>query len=241
MMILQQIQIYRWRREIICRIRVFSSKLALCIKWPKYWNFSFSISPSSEYSGLISFRIDWFDLLAVQGTLKSLLQHHSLKASILLCSAFFMAHLSHAYMTKTIACYKNKLEHMRLGWHPAPAWDTHQLLSHVDAPDTGRVVTGSMMGNLDAEGHWRHSNRKFQHHLVFCVWLNTECTSSQHWMLCGGWISSICSSNSVLWSSFSILLFSAPILNHFIFFSCLWIFTLKLWQKAMAPHSSTVA
>ena len=85
--------------------RVFSTELALWIRWPKYWSFSFSISPSNEYSGLISFRTDWFDLLAVQGTLKSLLQHHSSKASILWCSAFFMAQLSHSYMTtgKTIA------------------------------------------------------------------------------------------------------------------------------------------
>ena len=84
-------------------IRVFSNESALHIRWPKYW--SFSISPSSEYSGLISFRIDWSDLLAVQGILKSLLQHHSSKASILKHSAFFMAHLSHPYMTigKTIA------------------------------------------------------------------------------------------------------------------------------------------
>ena len=82
-----------------------SSESALRIKWPKYWSFKFSISPSSEYSGLISFRIYWFDLLAVQGTLKSLLQHHSLKASILPHSTFFMVQLSHAYMTtgKTIA------------------------------------------------------------------------------------------------------------------------------------------
>ena len=71
----------------------------LCIRWPKYWNFSFSISPYNEYSGLVSFRMDWFDLLAVQGTLKSLLQHHSSKASILQCSAFFMVQLSHPYMT----------------------------------------------------------------------------------------------------------------------------------------------
>ena len=78
-------------------IRAFSSKSALPIKWPKYW--SFSISPSNEYSGLISFRIDWFVLLAVQGTLKSLLQHHSLKASVLQCSAFFMVQLAHVYMT----------------------------------------------------------------------------------------------------------------------------------------------
>ena len=83
----------------------FSSESVLCIKWPKYWSFSFSISPSHEYSGLISFRIDWLDLLAVQGTLKSLLQHQSSKASILRRSAFFMVQLSHPYMTtgKTIA------------------------------------------------------------------------------------------------------------------------------------------
>ena len=85
-------------------IRVFSSKSVLCIRCPKYWSFSFSLSPSSEYSGLISLMIDWLDLLAVQGTLKSLLQHHSSKALILWCSAFFRVHLSHPYMTtgKTI-------------------------------------------------------------------------------------------------------------------------------------------
>ena len=80
-------------------IRVFSNESALCIRWPKYWSFSFSISPSNEYSGLISFRMDWLDLLAVQGTLKSLLQHHSSKASILQCSAFFIVQISHPYMT----------------------------------------------------------------------------------------------------------------------------------------------
>ena len=80
-------------------IRVFSNKLALCIRWPKYWSFSFSSSPWNEYSGLISFRIDWFDLLAVQGTLKSLLQPHSLKASVIQCSVFFMVQFSHPYMT----------------------------------------------------------------------------------------------------------------------------------------------
>ena len=85
--------------------RVFSNESVLCIRWPKYWSFSFSTSPSNEYSGLISFRRDWLDLLAVQGTLKSLLQHHSSKASILWCSAFFIVQLSHVYMTtgKTIA------------------------------------------------------------------------------------------------------------------------------------------
>jgi len=79
--------------SIFPSIRVFSNESALCIRWPKYWSFSFSISPSNEYSGLISFRIDWFDLLAVQETLKSLLQHHSSKASILWCSAFFKVQL----------------------------------------------------------------------------------------------------------------------------------------------------
>ena len=80
-------------------IRVFSNQSAFCIRGPKYWNFSFSISPSNEYSGLISFRMDWFNLLAVQGTLRSLLQHHSSKTSVLWHSAFFMVQLSHPYMT----------------------------------------------------------------------------------------------------------------------------------------------
>ena len=86
-------------------IRVFSNESALCIRWPKYWSFSFNISPSNEYSGLSPFRMDWLDLLAVQGTLKSLLQHHSSKASILQFSAFFIVQLSHPYMItgKTIA------------------------------------------------------------------------------------------------------------------------------------------
>ena len=103
------------RHFILCRpllllpippsIRVFSNESTLHMRWPKYWSFSFSISPSNEYSGLVSFRMDWLDLLAVQGTLKSLLQHHSSKASILRCSAFFIVQLSHPYMTtgKTIA------------------------------------------------------------------------------------------------------------------------------------------
>ena len=80
-------------------IRVFSNESVLHMRWPKYWSFSFSISPSNKYLGLISFRMDWLDLLAVQGTLKSLLQHHSSKASILRCSAFFTVQLSHPYMT----------------------------------------------------------------------------------------------------------------------------------------------
>ena len=85
--------------SIFPSIRVFSNKSALRIRWPKYWSFSFTISPSNEYSGLISFRIDWFDLSAVQGTLKSLLQHHNLKAAILRHSSFFMVQLSHLYVT----------------------------------------------------------------------------------------------------------------------------------------------
>ena len=86
-------------------IRVFSKESVLHVRWPKYWSFSFNISPSNEYTGLISFRMDWLDLLAVQGTLKSLLQHHSSKPSILQCSAFFTVQLSHPYMTtgETIA------------------------------------------------------------------------------------------------------------------------------------------
>ena len=91
--------------SIFPSIRVFSNESTLRMRWPKYWSFSFSISPSNEYSGLISFRMDWLDLLAIRGTLKSLLQHHSSKASILWCSAFFIVQLLHPYMTngKTIA------------------------------------------------------------------------------------------------------------------------------------------
>ena len=85
--------------SIFPSIRVFSNESVLCIRWPKYWSFSFTISPSNEYSGLISFRMDWLDLLAVQGTLKSLPQHHSLRASILRCSASFRVQLLHPYMT----------------------------------------------------------------------------------------------------------------------------------------------
>ena len=91
--------------SIFPSIRVFSNELALRIRWPKYWSFSYNISPSNEHSGLISFRMDWLDLLAVQGTLKSFVQHHSSKISILWCSTFFIVQLSHPYMTtgKTIA------------------------------------------------------------------------------------------------------------------------------------------
>ena len=85
--------------SIFPSIRAFSNEPALCIRWPKYWSLSFNISPSNEHPGLISFRMDWLDLLAVQGTLKSLLQHHSSKASVLLCSAFFIVQLSHPNVT----------------------------------------------------------------------------------------------------------------------------------------------
>ena len=92
--------------SVFPNVRVFSNESVLCIRWPNYWSFSFNISPSSEHPGLISFRMDWLDLLPVQGTLKTcLLQHHSSKASVLLCSAFFIVQLSHLYMTtgRTIA------------------------------------------------------------------------------------------------------------------------------------------
>ena len=112
--------------SIFPSIRVFSNESTLRIRWPEYWSFSFSISPSSDYSGLMSFRVDWLDLLAVQGTLKCLLQHHSSKASILQHSAFFMVQLSHPYMTtgKSIALTRQTfvgkvislLFNMLLGW-----------------------------------------------------------------------------------------------------------------------------
>ena len=92
--------------------RVFSNESALCIRWPKYWSFSFNISPSDEHPGLICFRMDWLDLLAIQGTFKSLLQHHSSKASVLQCSAFFTVQLSHSYMTTE----KSNL------WPQGPLW-----------------------------------------------------------------------------------------------------------------------
>ena len=99
--------------SIFPSIRIFSSESVLCIRWPKYWSFSFSVNPSNEYSGLIFFRTGWLDLLAVQGTLKSLLQHHSSKATILLHSAFFIVQLSYPYMTtgKTIVLTRQTCVH----------------------------------------------------------------------------------------------------------------------------------
>ena len=120
--------------SIFSSIRVFSNESALYIMWPKYWNFSFSISPSSEYSGLISFTINWFDLLAVRVTLKSLLQHHNSKASILWCPAFFMVQLSHPYMptgkttalTKVVSLLFNMLSRFVIAFLPR---SKHVLIS----------------------------------------------------------------------------------------------------------------
>ena len=111
-------------------IGVFSNKLALHIRWPKYWSFSFSISPSNECSGLISFRMDWLDLPSVQGTLKSLLQHHSSKASILRHSAFFMVQLSHLYMT-TITLFHLSPQNKSSRYHSSHFIDEDSLMQQV--------------------------------------------------------------------------------------------------------------
>ena len=137
--------------SIFPSIRVFSSESLLCIRWPKYWSFSSSISPSNEYSGLISFRIDWFDFLAIQGTFKSLLQHHSSKASILWWSAFFMVQLSHPCMTtgKNIALTRwghggeffLNLIHWRMEWQATSVllpWEPHQQYEKAKRYDTER-------------------------------------------------------------------------------------------------------
>ena len=131
--------------SIFASIRVFSNESVLRIRWPNYWSFSFSISPFNEYSGLISFRMDWLDLLAGQGTLKSLFQHHSSKASNLQCSAFFMVQLSHPYITtgKTIALTRwtlvgkvmsllfNTLSWLVIAFLP---WSKHLLISWLQSP-----------------------------------------------------------------------------------------------------------
>ena len=133
-------------------IRIFSNESVLCIRWPKYWSFGFSISSSSEYSGLISFRMDWLDLLAVQGTLKSLLQHHSSKPSIVWLSAFFIVQLSHPYMTtgKTIgltrrtfagkveSLFSNKLSRLVIAFLPR---NKHLLISWLQSPSA--MILGS--------------------------------------------------------------------------------------------------
>ena len=117
---------------ILPSIRVFSNESTLHKRWPKYWSFSFHISPSNEHPGLISFRMDWLDLLAVQGTLKSLLQHHSSKASILWCSAFFIVQLSHPYRTtrKTILSIFNSNGHLQLKGLKKGVKESDQFLNH---------------------------------------------------------------------------------------------------------------
>ena len=131
--------------SIFPSMRVFSSESVICIRWPKYWSCSFNISPSNEYSGPISYRMDWLDLLAVQETLKSLLQHHSSKASILRCSAFFMVQLSHPYMTtgkttgltrrtfvgKVISLLFNMLSRLVMAFLPR---SKHLLISWLQSP-----------------------------------------------------------------------------------------------------------
>ena len=142
-------------------IRVFSNESVLRIKWPKDWSFSFSISPSNEYSGLISFRIDWFDLLAVQGTLKSLLQHHSSKASILQHSAFFVVQLSQPYMTteKTIALTRQTFvsKVMSLSFNMLSRERGYSLHSFLDKQPWSNFVTlkgTSDHGTTVASGRW---------------------------------------------------------------------------------------
>ena len=154
--------------SIFPSIRVFSNESVLHIRWPKYWSFSFSISPSNEYSGLTSFRIDWFDLLAVQGTLKSLLQHLSLKASFLWCSAFFMVQLSHSYMTpgKTIAltgggndkplqysCLKNPTNSMKRQKDYRYLCSCHPVMSDSLQPH-GTLPGSSAPEILQGQEHW---------------------------------------------------------------------------------------
>jgi len=124
--------------SIIPSIRVFSNESVLHIRWPKYWSFSFNISPSNEHSGLISLRMHWFDLLAVQGTFKSLLQHHSSKASILWCSAFFIVQLSHPYRTtgKTIALTRRIFVGKVMSLHFNMLWPKSSLLQLYSGNDT---------------------------------------------------------------------------------------------------------
>ena len=133
--------------SIFLSIRVFSGQLALHIRWPEYWSFSFSISPSNEYSGLISLRMDWLDLLAAQGTHKNLLQHHNSKASILWCSAFFIVQLSHPYITtgknialtrqtfvgKVMSLLFNMLSRLIIAFLPR---SKHSLISWLQSPST---------------------------------------------------------------------------------------------------------
>ena len=135
--------------SIFPSIRVFSSEPVLCIRWPKYWSFSFSISPPNKYSRLVSFRIDWLDLLAVHGTFKSLLQHYSSEASVLWHSAFFIVHLSHPYMTtgKTIALTRQTFvgKVMSLPFNMLSRLVVNRLLSECSWCKVQKVLLGRMM------------------------------------------------------------------------------------------------
>ena len=158
--------------SVFPRIRVSPCQSVFCIRWPKYWSFSFSISPSSEYSGLISFRIDWFDLLAVQQIFKSLLQHHNLKASILPCSAFFMFQLSYPYMTtgKTIVstrwtfvlyrqsdAWKHRDADFPKQVSASPEFISPCQLSSPEVPRGGRVIwPGPFSREVRLEGQHTH-------------------------------------------------------------------------------------
>ena len=154
--------------SIFPSIRVFSNESILHIRWPKYWSFSFSISPSSEYSGLISFRMDWLALLGVQGTLKSLLQHHSSKASVLWCSPFFIVQLSHPHMTtrKTIALTRrtfgkvvsllfNMLSRLVITFLPR---SKHLLISWLQSPSAVILESKKLMFLTDSDVNISHSN-----------------------------------------------------------------------------------
>ena len=144
--------------SIFPSIRVFSNESVLRIRWPKYWSFSFGISPSNEYSGLISFRMDWVDLLAVQGTLKSLLQHHSSKASILRCSAFFIVQLTHPHMTtgKTIALTRRTI------------WIWGDKIQHTTPPrHFGNMLDGRK--ELPGPRPWGEKEMKRSNHVGFLL------------------------------------------------------------------------
>ena len=145
--------------SIFPSIRVFSNESGLCIRWPKYWSFSFSISPSTEYSRLISFRMVWLDLLAVRGSLRSLLQHHSLKASILLCSAFFIVQLSHPYFAakvmsllfnmlfRLVITFLPRSKCILISWLQSPSaviWEPPKIKSVTVSPSICHKVMGPM-------------------------------------------------------------------------------------------------
>ena len=173
-------------------VRVFSSESTLHMRWPKYWSFSFSIIPSKEHPGLISFRIDWLDLLAVQGTLKSLLQHHSSKASILRCSAFFTVQLSHPYMTtgKTIALTRrtfvgkvmslllNMLSRLVITCLPR---SKHLLISWLQSPSVvileplNRVMTQQFPFQVYKQKRWKRAHKN----LYMKVHSNIICKSQK--------------------------------------------------------------